>query len=40
MLLNHNSKKLKIIDFGLSRAIDAKNEHRELLGTPEFVGKK
>ena len=39
MLLNHNSNRLKIIDFGLSRYLCEGEECRELLGTPEFVGK-
>ena len=39
MLLNHNSNRLKIIDFGLSRYLCAGEECRELLGTPEFVGE-
>ena len=39
MLLNHNSNRLKIIDFGLSRYLKGDEECRELLGTPEFVGQ-
>ena len=39
MLLDENSKRLKIIDFGLSRRLEKNAECRELLGTPEFVGK-
>ena len=38
MLLNHNSNRIKLIDFGLSRKFKPGKEFREMLGTPEFVG--
>ena len=37
MLLNHHSRVVKLIDFGLSRKILPGVEVREMLGTPEFV---
>lgn len=30
---------IRIVDFGLSRRVDAVQEVREILGTPEYVGK-
>ena len=40
MLLNHKSKKIKLIDFGLSRKLKEKEVVKEMMGTPEFVGKE
>ncbi|KAI0235398.1 Death-associated protein kinase 1 [Lamellibrachia satsuma] len=37
MLLDRNSTRLKIIDFGLSRKFVAGDEVKEMMGTPEFV---
>ena len=34
---NDYSPLLKLIDFGLSRKLNPKEEVREMLGTPEFV---
>lgn len=31
---------IRIVDFGLSRRVDAVQEVREILGTPEYVGKR
>ena len=39
MLLDRNSTRLKIIDFGLSRKFVAGDEVKEMMGTPEFVGE-
>ncbi len=39
MLLNKNKKKVSLIDFGLSRKLQEGDVVRELMGTPEFVGK-
>ena len=38
MLLDKNTKKLKLIDFGLSRGVNSGSDIREIMGTPEFVG--
>jgi len=37
MLADH--EQLKIIDFGLARKLTDNVECREMLGTPEFVGR-
>jgi len=34
-----DSEQLKIIDFGLARKLTDNIECREMLGTPEFVGR-
>ena len=39
MLLEIGSPQLKIIDFGLSQRLSEHHECREMLGTPEFVGR-
>ena len=39
MLLNHDSNKIKLIDFGLSRQLKDGEVVKEMLGTPEFVGR-
>lgn len=31
---------IKIVDFGLSRMVSSNQEIREIMGTPEYVGKK
>jgi serine/threonine protein kinase len=38
MLVDKDSRRIKIIDFGLSRKLSSSIECREILGTPEFVG--
>ena len=38
MLLNKNSTKIKIIDFGLAQVIGPNSNVRAMMGTPEFVG--
>jgi PREDICTED: death-associated protein kinase 1-like len=38
MLLEKNTKSLKLIDFGLSRVVNSDSDIREIMGTPEFVG--
>lgn len=30
---------IKIVDFGLSRMVSSNQELREIMGTPEYVGK-
>lgn len=30
---------IKIVDFGLSRLVSSSQEIREIMGTPEYVGK-
>ena len=30
---------IKIVDFGLSRMVSSHQELREIMGTPEYVGK-
>ena len=39
MLLKPKSKKIKLIDFGLSRKLRQDEIVKEMMGTPEFVGK-
>ena len=39
MLLKPKSKKIKLIDFGLSRKLRDDDIVKEMMGTPEFVGK-
>ena len=39
MLLKPKSKKIKLIDFGLSRKLQEEEVVKEMMGTPEFVGK-
>ena len=39
MLLKPKSKKIKLIDFGLSRKLKEDEIVKEMMGTPEFVGK-
>ena len=39
MLLKPKSKKIKLIDFGLSRKLREDEIVKEMMGTPEFVGK-
>lgn len=38
MLQSKETRKIKIIDFGISRKIDPKNDYKDMIGTPEFVG--
>nr|AYV89281.1 death-associated kinase 1 isoform X2 [Tetranychus evansi] len=37
MLLDKETQRLKLIDFGLSRVVNTGSDIREILGTPEFV---
>lgn len=39
MLLNEESKRIKLIDFGLSRKLKEKEVIKEMMGTAEFVGE-
>ena len=39
MLLKPESKKIKLIDFGLSRKLREDEIVKEMMGTPEFVGE-
>ena len=39
MLLKPKSKKIKLIDFGLSRKLREDEIVKEMMGTPEFVGR-
>ena len=39
MLLSRDCPQIKLIDFGLSRKILPGVEIRDMIGTPEFVGK-
>lgn len=39
MLKNRIETKVKLIDFGLARVINPGETVREIMGTPEFVGK-
>ena len=39
MLLKPKSKKIKLIDFGLSRKLREDEIVKEMMGTPEFVGE-
>lgn len=39
MLLNKNSQRIKLIDFGLAQKISENDDIRALMGTAEFVGE-
>jgi serine/threonine protein kinase len=39
MLLSPSSQNIKLIDFGLSRKLEPGKDNREMMGTPEFVGR-
>lgn len=39
MLLRRDSTQVKLIDFGLSRKILPGAKTRDMIGTPEFIGK-
>lgn len=39
MLLDRQSTKIKLIDFGLARKLNDKEDYRAMMGTAEFVGK-
>ena len=39
LLSSRDSTKIKLIDFGLSRKLKDGEVVKEMLGTPEFVGK-
>jgi hypothetical protein len=39
MLLDTDTRQLKIIDFGISRKLQTNEKVMETNGTPEFVGK-
>lgn len=38
MLLDKNSTRIKLIDFGLAQVIGPKMDIRAMMGTAEFVG--
>lgn len=38
MLLDRTSTKIKLIDFGLARKINDKDDVRAMMGTAEFIG--
>ena len=40
MLLKPKKKKIKLIDFGLSRKLKEDEVVKEMMGTPEFVGEQ
>ena len=37
MLEDENSKKVKIIDFGTSKVLEAGQQYQNIAGTPEFM---
>ena len=39
-ILLTETKQIKLIDFGISRELDAKTEVKGFYGTPEFVGNR
>lgn len=39
LLKNTRRKTIKLVDFGLARVVKENEQVREIMGTPEFVGK-
>jgi predicted acetyltransferase len=39
LLKNTRRKTIKLVDFGLARVVNENEQVREIMGTPEFVGK-